>query len=242
MRNYWSLLPVVAICVLLALAYAVPTLIRPQLTDNVLKAFRPIARGGASAEERVPLTDQQQRKRRMAAGGVLLAMFLLIGFNISLNREANGCYLVAKAWGADDSKTYDDPCQDQIFGDTEKPDGEPIDKNPQAVAKYQVVKDKKPKYLQWIYGRPSYKSDLVFGVPYKCGFDMEIKEHPDKIVAVLDMSAPCPSDSKVRVVATNLKQPLGDRKVVTVGDKPLEQINPEMPGWGSVLKALVTGG
>ncbi|MFC0622970.1 hypothetical protein [Kribbella deserti] len=238
MRNYWSLFPLVIICVLLALIYAVPTLIRPQLTANVLAVFRPVGHD----ENRAPLTERQQRSRRLGAIGVLIAMVALIGFNISLNREANGCYLVAKAWGADDSKTYDDPCLEQLIGEIEDADGKWYEKDPQPVPMYQVVKGKKPKYLRWIYGRPTYEADVLFGVPYKCGYEVKVKEEPDKVVVLYDMTAPCPTDSKIRLLATELEKPLGDRKVVTVGDKPLKQIDPEMPSWGAVLKALVTGG
>ena len=39
-----------------------------------------------------------------------------------------------------------------------------------------------------------------------------------------------------------LKKPLGDRKMVTVGDKPMTEIHPDMDSWFTVLKKLATGG
>ena len=46
----------------------------------------------------------------------------------------------------------------------------------------------------------------------------------------------------VSLTAIKLKKPLGDRKIVTVDDKPMQQIDPDVDSWPTVLKKLVTGG
>jgi hypothetical protein len=236
-RNYWTLLPAIAVCVVLALVYAVPTLINPQITRNVVGLFR-----SDQDAARAALGRKQVFARRMAAVAALVGAVGLVGFNVSLNREANGCYLAAKAWGSDGSKQYDDPCMDMLVGTFFGSDGKATEDSPQPVKYYQLVKGKKPHYLRWIAGRPSYDVDLLVGVPSKCAIDLQIEEGKAQIVVVLDATEPCPSDSKITLGSIELKEPLGDRKIVTVGDKPMEQINPEMESWGKVLKGLVTGG
>lgn len=238
MRNYWALLPAVAVCVLLALLYVVPTLINPQLTANLAGLFR------TDDGERVPtLSGRERRSRRITAGVVLVAMLVLVGFNISLNREANGCYQVAKAWGADDSQKFDDPCVDKIFGAyLSNPDGKTIEDDPLPVKTYQVVEDEKPRYLRWIQNRPSYKTtNLVVGAPDLCG-DVKFTETDEAVKIVDDRAEACPSQPKINLVAIELDKPLGDRKVVTVGDEPIKRIDPDLPSWGAVLKKLATGG
>jgi len=44
------------------------------------------------------------------------------------------------------------------------------------------------------------------------------------------------------VTPIKLKKPLGDRKIVTVDDQPVSEINPDMDSWFTVLKKLATGG
>lgn len=239
MRNYWALLPAIAVCVVLALIYAVPTLVNPRFTANALAMFRRDTDG-----EPVALDAQQRRYRRIGAVGVLVAMLALVGFNISLNRESNGCYLVAKAWGADDTKKYDDPCVNKLFGAFfSNPDGEVIEDNPQPVARYQLAGDGRPKYLRWIQNKPTYDDvDIVVGAPSRCSGEVKFTETDDKVTIVADMSDPCPGDSNIAVVSIKLDKPLGDRQVVTVGDKPMERIDPDMDSWPTVLKKLATGG
>jgi len=239
MRNYWALLPAVAVCVGLALLYAVPTLVNPQLMTNALALFR------RDEDDRpAALTPQERRSRRVAAIAVLVAVLGLVGFNVSLNREANGCYLAAKAWGADDSKTYEDPCVEQIMGAYfSSPKGKAIEDHPQPVAAYQIVRGKKPAYLRWVENRPSYdKVDLIVGAQFLCDGDVKFTESAEAVTIVSDLTEPCPSRPQVGLVSIELDKPLGDRKVVTVGDEPLKQIDPDMPSWGDVLEKLATGG
>lgn len=240
-RNYWTLLPAVAVSVVLILLYAVPTLINPQWTSNVLNLFRqhPEDTSGAT------LSDRRIRSRRMLAGLLVGLALALVGFNISLNREANGCYQAATAWGAvDDGKSSDDPCITMIYGTfIGDGSGEPLNDVQQPVAAYQLVDGNRPKYLRWIQNRPSYDdADLLIGVTQVCALDLKVQQEADKIVAVIDDEAPCPPDSSISLTPIKLKEPLGDRPVVTVGDKPVRRIDPDMDSWGTVLKKLVTGG
>lgn len=238
MRNYWALLPAIAVCVVLALLYVVPTLVNPQLTANAMALFR-TSDGG-----RIPrLTDKERLHRRLTALGVLAATLALVGFNVSLNRESNACYSVAHAWGADDSKAMPDPCIDKIHGQfLGNPKGDVLKDKPQPVNAYQVVHGKNPKYLRWVDNRPAYnKVDLIVGAPFLCGA-IKFKESDDKITLIDDRSQPCPPQPSIDLVAIDLDKPLGDRRVVTVDDRPVKQIDPDMPSWGSVLKKLATGG
>ena len=238
MRNYWALLPAVAVCVVLALLYVVPTLVNPQLTSNLAGLFRT-----GDGEPVPPLTSRERRSRRITALIVLAGVLALVGFNISLNREANGCYQAAKAWGADDSEKFDDPCFDKIFGSyLSNPDGKAIEDDPLPVKAYQVVEDDEPKYIRWVQNRPSYKeTDLLVGALDLCG-DIKFTETDEAVKLIDDRAEPCPSQPKINLVAIELDKPLGDRKVITVGDKPVERIDPDLPSWGSVLKKLATGG
>ncbi|MDX6264914.1 MAG: hypothetical protein QOH84_6602 [Kribbellaceae bacterium] len=243
-RNYWALLPAIAICVGLILLYAVPTLVNPQWTSNILGLFKQLP-GGEETEEPAPLGPQQLQSRRMLAGALVIGALALVGFNVALNREANGCYLAAKAWGAaDDSKHDADPCVDKIFGAFfSNGKGELLEDSQQPVAGYQLVKGKHPTYLKWIQNPP--KPDgvaLVFGVGFNCSGDLKVIETDDKITAVIDDTKPCPPDSQIEVVPIKLEKPVGDRPVVTVGGKPIPRINPDLPSWGTVLKDLATGG
>ena len=247
MRNYWALLPAIAVCVVLILIYAVPTLINPRWTSNILGLFRhqPADASTAEVDEADQLGDQQIRSRRMLAGALVIAALALIGFNISLNREANGCYQAAKAWGAvDDEKTSADPCIHMIYGEfLSSGSGEALEKTQQPVPAYQVVKDKLPKYLRWIQNRPDYdEADLLVGVGANCAIDLKVQQTDEKIMVLFDSTDPCPPDDSISLAPVKLKKPLGERKIVTVGDKPLRQINPDMDSWPTVLKKLATGG
>jgi hypothetical protein len=236
-RNYWALLPAIAICVALILIYAVPTLINPQWSGNVLGMFQ--------QQEPARLDAQQLQSRRLLAGALVIGALALIGFNVSLNREANGCYQAAKAWGAvDDRKATADPCIDMIYGAfIGDGGGAVLEKTQQPVPAYQLVKGKKPKYLQWIQNRPSYDDlDLVIGIGGACANDLKVIQGDDKITVLVDQTEPCPPDDNISILPVKLKRPLGDRKLVTVDDKPLEQINPDLDSWGTVLNKLVTGG
>jgi hypothetical protein len=239
MRNYWALLPAVAVCVVLALTYAVPTLVNPQFTANALGLFR-----RDTETETVPLDAKRRRTQRLGAIGVLVAALALVGFNVSLNREANGCHLAARAWGADGSTEYDDPCIDMIFGAfLSSPDAKVLEADPQPVRAYQVVRDEQPRYLRWIQNKPAYdKADIIVGAPSQCGGKVKFTESDDKVTIVADMSDPCPPDSKIAVVSIELSKPLGDREVVTADDTPMERIDPDMHSWPTVLKELATGG
>jgi hypothetical protein len=237
-RNYWALLPAIAVCVVLILLYAVPTLINPQWTSNALGLFR-------ERTEQTELDPKQTQSRRMLAGVLAIGALALIGFNVSLNREANGCYQAAKAWGAvDDKKRTADPCINMIYGSfIGDGSGAVLEKTQQPVSAYQLVKGKKPKYLNWIQHRPSYdKLDLVIGISGDCALDLKVVEGEDKITALVDQTAPCPPATSISILPVTLKKPLGDRKIVTVDGKPLTQINPDLDSWGTVLRKLATGG
>jgi hypothetical protein len=58
----------------------------------------------------------------------------------------------------------------------------------------------------------------------------------------VDSDTPCPAEDNISLTSTKLKKPLGDRKIVTVDDKPMTEINPDMDSWFTVLKKLATGG
>jgi hypothetical protein len=246
-RNYWALLPAIAFCVVLILVYAVPTLINPRWTSNVLGLFRqqPTDATTQEAEDADRLGEKQIRSRRMLAGALVIAALALIGFNVSLNREANGCYQAAKAWGAvDNEKTMADPCINMIFGEfIGSSSGAVLADTQQPVAAYQVVKGKKPKYLKWVQNRPDYdEADFLVGVGADCVIDLNIQQTDEKISVLFDSTDPCPPDDAISLTPVKLKKPLGDRKIVTVGDKPMTQINPDMDSWPTVLKKLATGG
>lgn len=246
-RNYWALLPAIAVCVVLILVYAVPTLINPRWTSNILGLFRqqPTDATAAEVEDADRLGDRQIRSRRMLAGALVIAALALIGFNVSLNREANGCYQAAKAWGAvDDEKTMADPCIHMIFGEfLGSSSGAPLEKTQQPVPSYQVVKGKKPKYLKWIQNRPDYdEADLLVGVGADCAIDLNIQQTDEKVLVLFDSTDSCPADDAISLTPVKLKKPLGDRKIVTVADKPMTEINPDMDSWPTVLKKLATGG
>ncbi|TDU88239.1 hypothetical protein EV138_1781 [Kribbella voronezhensis] len=245
-RNYWTLLPAIAVCVVLIAIYAIPTLINPQWTSNVLGLFRQQPAGdGGTVEEPARLGRQQLQSRRMLAGALILGALALIGFNVSLNREANGCYLAAKAWGAFDDKTQTaDPCIDMIYGNfIGDGTGKVLEKTQQPLPAYQLVHGKKPKYLKWIQNRPSYdETDLLIGVPGSCGSDVNVAQEDTKIVVLLDSVEPCPAENDISLLNIKLKKPLGDRKIVTIDDKPMREINPDMDSWWTVVKKLATGG
>jgi hypothetical protein len=243
-RNYWALLPAIAICVGLILLYAVPTLVNPQWTSSLLSLFKQLP-GSEETGEPEPLTAQQVQARRMLAGALVIGALGLFGFNVQLNREANGCYQAAKAWGAvDDQKKDADPCVHKIFGAFINDGGGKADeKTQQPVPSYQVVKGKRPKYLKFVQNRPKYdEANLLIGLGFNCTSDLVVTESDDKITAMIDDTEPCPPDSQIELIPIKLKKPLGDRPIVTVDDKPLTRINPDMDSWGKVLKELVTGG
>ncbi|GAA1591289.1 hypothetical protein GCM10009804_54360 [Kribbella hippodromi] len=248
-RNYWSLLPAVLVAVVLILVYAVPTLINPQWTSSIMALFRtaPLPVDASEAETRRAagiLGPQQIRSRRMLAVALVAGALVLVGINISFNREAVGCYKAARAFGAIDGPDAKDPCVDMIFG-TFIGDGRgsSSDKPHQPVQNYQLVKGKKPKYLKWIQNAPKYDdADLLIGTGIACAGDLRIEEQEDKILVYVDVDTPCPAESNASITAFKLKKPLGDRKLVTVGDKPMTEINPDMDSWFTVLKKLATGG
>jgi hypothetical protein len=248
-RNYWSLLPAIAVAVVLILLYAVPTLINPQWTTTVLGLFKQHPEDADPAGQR--LSPKRIQSRRMLAGLLVVAALALVGFNISLNREANGCYQAATAWGAVEAppegnkkRTTDDPCVTMIYGTfIGDGSGTASEDKPQPVEAYQLMGDKKPKYLKWIQNRPSYdEGDLLIGVEADCAFDLKVEQGEDKITAVVDRTQPCPVDDEISLTTIKLKEPLGDRKLVTVDGKELRQINPDMDSWPTVLKKLITGG
>ncbi|WP_199238358.1 hypothetical protein [Kribbella steppae] len=284
MRNYWALLPAIAVIIGLILLYAIPTLINPQWTSSILALFRQFpedaepapdqahgqAQGQAQnqaqnqaqhqAQSQAPGQAQQQgeqaqrpagilgpqqiKSRRMLAGVLVAAAVGLFGFNVSLNREANACYQAAKAWGASDGKPAEDPCINMIygsfFGDGQ---GEANEDTQQPVKAYQVVHKKKPTYLRWIQNAPKYdEADLLVGTGLSCNLDLRIMEEEDKVVVLVDANQPCPNEDNVSLTAFKLKKPLGDRQVVTVDDKPMERINPDVDSWPTVVKKLITGG
>jgi hypothetical protein len=246
-RNYWALLPAIAVCVVLILIYAIPTLVNPQWTSNILGLFKqqPAGDDGAAVEEPARLGPKQIQSRRMLAGALVIGALALIGFNVSLNREANGCYIAAKAWGAVDDKTQTaDPCINMIYGTfIGDGSGEVLEKSQQAVPAYQLVHGSKPKYLKWIQNKPSYdETDLLIGIAGTCGSDVKVKQEDTKITVVYDSNDPCPQGNDISLLPVKLKKPLGDRKLVTVDDKPMREINPDMDSWWTVLGKLATGG
>jgi hypothetical protein len=294
-RNYWSLLPAIAVIVGLILLYAIPTLINPQWTSSILALFRQFpdaspdlaeasaktAGQTAQTPARQPVTvgtyagqpqhagpppdqppadappeptraeqaagvlgPQQIKSRRMLAIALVCAAVALVGFNVVLNRESNGCYQAAKAWGAIDGKADEDPCVNKIYGSFfGDGSGEAFETKPQPVEAYQLVKGKKPTYLRWIQNAPKYdESDVLIGTSMDCNLDLKVKEEEDRIVVIVDSDAPCPPADDISLTAIKLKKPLGDRKIVTVGDKPMKEINPDVDSWPTVLKKLVTGG
>ncbi|MFI7061560.1 hypothetical protein ACIBL3_11290 [Kribbella sp. NPDC050124] len=252
MRNYWALLPAIAVMIGLILLYAIPTLINPQWTSSILGLFRQFpedpqhAQNSAQNQQRPAgvLGPQQVKSRRMLAGFLVVAALALLGFNIQLNRESNACYQAATAWGAIDGDSAEDPCINMIYG-TFFGDGtgSKIQDNSQAVPSYQVVHKKKPTYLRWIQNAPKYdEADLLIGTVMECASDLRITEEEDKVVVLIDANQPCPDTDNVSLTSYKLKKPLGDRKVVTVDDKPMEQISPDVDSWPTVVKKLVTGG
>src|SRR5216117_2339538 len=120
-RNYWSLLPAVLVIVGLILVYAVPTIINPQWTSSITALFRttPVPDDATPEEARRAagvLGPQQLKSRRMLAIAMIVGALGLVGFNISMNREAVGCYKAARAFGAIDGPDAKDPCIDMIYG------------------------------------------------------------------------------------------------------------------------------
>lgn len=257
-RNYWALLPAIAVIIGLILLYAIPTLINPQWTSSILALFRQLpddpdaspdqaasqAPDQAQQQPAGVLGPQQIRSRRMLAVTLVVAAFALFGFNVALNREANACYQAAKAWGAVDGKAADDPCINMIYGTfIGDGKGERFNDASQPVETYQLVQKKKPTYLRWIQNAPKYdEADLLIGTGMSCAFDLRITEEADKVVVLIDANDPCPDEDSVSLTAYKLKEPLGDRKVVTVDDKEMQQINPDVDSWFTVVKKLVTGG
>jgi hypothetical protein len=266
-RNYWSLLPAIAVIVVLILLYAIPTLINPQWTSSILALFRQFPEDtteqapAGQAPDHAPtnqaqaqpvpaeraagaLGPKQIRSRRLLAGALVVTAIALIGFNITLNREANGCYQAARAWGAVDGDDAKDPCVHMIYGSFfGDGSGSSFEKTRQPVASYQLVRKKKPKYLKWIQNSPGYKDvDLLVGTSLDCNLDLRVEEGDDKITVLVDSDAPCPPSTNVSLTSVKLKKPLGDRKIVTVDDKPMQEINPDADSWPTVLKKLATGG
>jgi hypothetical protein len=292
-RNYWALLPAIAVIIGLILLYAIPTLINPQWTSTVLNLFRQFPEDDEPAQARAQiqarieaqtqawtpaqqaqhaeqgrhpeqgqhsqeqaqqteepprpagvLDPQQIKSRRMLAGALIVGAIGLLGFNVSLNREANACYQAAKAWGAIDGKPAEDPCINMIYGSFFGDGQGTVDEDrQQPVEAYQVVHKKKPTYLRWIQNAPKYdEADLLVGTGLSCNLDLRITEEEDKIVVLVDANQPCPKEDNVSLTAFKLKKPLGDRPVVTVDDKPMKRINPDVDSWPTVLKKLVTGG
>jgi hypothetical protein len=264
-RNYWSLLPAIAVIVVLILVYAIPTLINPQWTSTILALFRqhPEAQAapdqgtaapekGASAEPSAAvqraagvLGPQQVKSRRMLAVAMVVGALALIGFNVSLNREANGCWIASTAFGASTSPSKDskDPCVSMIYGSFfGDGTGESFEDKQQPVEHYQLVKKKKPKYLRWIQNSPGYDVDVLIGTGLSCNFDLKVQETDDAIKVVIDSDTPCPTEANTSLTAIKLKKPIGDRKFVTVDDKPMQEIHPDAESWPKVLGKLVTGG
>ncbi|MEV0287700.1 hypothetical protein AB0H36_26610 [Kribbella sp. NPDC050820] len=267
MRNYWALLPAIAVMIGLILLYAIPTLINPQWTSSILGLFRQFpedaqpaqnpgqdqarnqAQNQAQNQEQAQrpagvLGPQQIKSRRMLAGFLVVAALALLGFNIQLNRESNACYQAATAWGALHGEAAEDPCIGMIYG-TFFGDGtgSTTKDSAQPVPAYQVVHKKKPTYLRWIQNPPKYdEADLLIGTVMECASDLRITEEEDKVVVLIDANQPCPETDNVSLTSYKLKKPLGDRKVVTVDGKPMEQINPDVDSWPTVVKKLVTGG
>ncbi|WP_405056436.1 hypothetical protein OG474_27300 [Kribbella sp. NBC_01505] len=240
MRNYWALLPAVAVIVGLILLYAIPTLINPQWTKTVLNLFRQYPED----EQTAVLGAQQIRSRRMLAGLLVVGALALVGFNVTLNRESNSCYTAAHAFGVVDGKAAEDPCISMIFGTfIGDGTGPTFEEKPQPVTAYQVIEKKKPTYLRWIQNPPKYENDtILLGTSIDCAMDLRVEEADDKITVLLDTDAPCPPDTGVSLTAVKLKQPLANRKLVTVGGKEMQRINPDAASWPKVLGKLVTGG
>lgn len=260
-RNYWALLPAIAVIVVLILVYAVPTLINPQWTSTILALFRqhpeepratpatgtanPSAEPSAAAQRAAGILGPQQIKsRRMLAGGMVIGAIALIGFNISLNRESNGCWIASTAWGAaPSSKDSKDPCVTMIYGSFfGDGTGESFADKQQPVQNYQLVKKKHPRYLRWIQNSPGYDVDLLVGTGLSCNLDLRVNETDDDIKVFVDSDTPCPHETNTSLTAIKLKKPVGDRKIVTLDDKPMQEIHPDADSWPTVLKKLVTGG
>jgi hypothetical protein len=267
-RNYWALLPAIAVIIGLILLYAIPTLINPNWTNSILGLFRQFPDDPQPAqnpaqnqaqnqpqhaqhaqrqgEQQAPgaLGAQQLKSRRMLAATLVAAAVALFGVNVQLNREANACYQAAKAFGATDGKPAKDPCINMIYGSFfGDGDAEATGDTGQPVEVYQVVHKKKPTYLRWIQNSPKYdEADLLIGSTVSCNTDLRITEEDDKVVVLYETEEPCPPDDNISLTSYKLKKPLGDRKVVTVDDKPMRQINPDVDSWPTVLKKLVTGG
>jgi hypothetical protein len=259
-RNYWSLLPAIAVIVVLILVYAIPTWINPQWTSTILALFRqhpeeqqqptpagetPAAEPSAAAQRAAGvLGPQQVKSRRMLAIAMVVGALALVGFNVSLNREANGCWMASTAWGAVDSpKDSEDPCVNMIYGSFfGDGSGESFEDKQQPVEDYQLVKKKNPKYLRWIQNSPGYDVDLLVGTGLSCNFDLKVQESDDEIKIVIDSDVPCPAETNTSLTAIKLKKPIGDRKFVTVDDKPMREIHPDADSWPTVVKKLVTGG
>lgn len=259
-RNYWSLLPAIAVIVVLILVYAIPTLINPQWTSTILALFRQHPEqaqptpGTAAAGTTEPsaaaqraagvLGPQQVKSRRMLAVAMVVGALALIGFNVSLNREANGCWIASTAFGATSpSKDSKDPCVSMIYGSFfGDGGGEAFEDKQQPVEHYQLVKKKKPKYLKWIQNSPGYDVDVLVGTGLSCNFDLKVQETDDTIKVFIDSGTPCPQETSTSLTAVKLKKPIGDRKFVTLDDKPMEEIHPDAESWPTVVKKLVTGG
>ncbi|MEU4195166.1 hypothetical protein AB0E69_24925 [Kribbella sp. NPDC026611] len=249
MRNYWSLLPTVAIVVVLILLYAVPTLINPQWTSTIMALFRttPVPADATPEEARRAagiLGPQQIRSRRMLAVALVGLVLIIVGFNISFTRESNGCYRAAKAFGAVDGVPAKDPCVNMIYG-TFIGDGTGIklEDKPVPAEFYQLVHKNKPAYLKWIQNAPPYdQADLLIGTGQSCAPDLRVEQQDDKILVYVDTDQPCPHEDSTSLTAIKLKKPLGDRKIVTLDDKPMTEVNPDMDSWFTVLKKLATGG
>jgi hypothetical protein len=71
---------------------------------------------------------------------------------------------------------------------------------------------------------------------------VKVDQGDTKITVVYDSLDPCPPGGDISLLPIKLKKPLGDRKIVTVDDKPMQEINPDMDSWWTVLKKLATGG
>jgi hypothetical protein len=249
-RNYWALLPAIAVIVVLILLYAVPTVINPQWTSSILALFRqhpvdPEATPEEAQREAGVLGPQQVRSRRMLAVAMVIGALALIGFNVSLNREANGCFIAATAFGAvSPSKDSEDPCITMVFGSFFGGSNDKvIEDDEEPVSAYQLVDKGKPKYLKWIQNSPGHDGvDFLVGSTIGCDLDLKVVESADKVKVFIESNAACPPDTSVSLTAVKLKQPLGDRKIVTAGDKPLKQVNPDAESWLKVIGKLVTGG
>ncbi|MFF1821628.1 hypothetical protein ACFVWG_30275 [Kribbella sp. NPDC058245] len=248
MRNYWALLPAIAVIVGLILLYAIPTLINPQWTKTVLNLFRQYPedeQADAETGRRAGvLGPQQVRSRRMLAGLLVVGALALVGFNVALNRESNACYTAARAFGAVDGKSADDPCISMIYGTfIGDGTGPSFEEKQQPVPVYQLVHKKDPTYLRWIQNPPEYDdNNLLIGTSLDCAMDLRVTEEADRITVVVDTDTPCPADDSVSLTAVRLKQPVGSRKLVTVGGKEMQQINPDVASWPKVLGKLVAGG